>query len=86
MSPTQQISAIRCIHESFRFFLTAYRKNIFSSRIKDFSSTLHECFLNLLDSEHLPMETLFNCCLSIVYLHMTKVSALECWKVKIRLL
>lgn len=78
-SPTQKISAIRCIHEGFRFFLTAYRRNVLPNSI---SVTLNECFTDLLDSDNLPMETLFNCCYSIVYSLMVFTPALECWNVK----
>jgi hypothetical protein len=77
--PTQKISAIRCIHESFRFFLTAYKKNVYPETLH---FSLNECFMDLLDSDNLPMETLFNCCLSIVYLYIKDKSTLECWKVK----
>jgi len=77
--PTQKISAIRCVHESFRFFLTAYKKNVFPETLH---FSLNACFMNLLDSDNLPMETLFNCCLSIVYSCIKDKSALECWKVK----
>lgn len=79
-SPIQKISAIRCIHEGFRFFLTAYRKDHFIET-KNLSVMLYECFINLLNSDNLPMETLFNCCLSIVYSHIDDTSTLECWKV-----
>lgn len=79
-TPAQQISAIRCIHEGFRFFLTAYKKNVFPNT-SNFSVPLYECFMDLLDCDHLPMETLFNCCLSIVYSQMNDMPALECWKV-----
>lgn len=78
-SPTQKISAIRCIHEGFRFFLTAYRR---SALPKSISVTLNECFIYLLDSDNLPMETLFNCCYSIVYSLMVYMPAIECWNVK----
>ncbi|VVC29565.1 Armadillo-type fold,Domain of unknown function DUF2428, death-receptor-like,Armadillo-like helical [Cinara cedri] len=67
-SPTQKISAIRCIHEGFRFYLTAYKKKLLPEAI-GFTSDLHDCFVVLLDCDHLPMETIFNCCLSILYTH-----------------
>lgn len=72
---------MRCVHEGFRFFLTAHRKNVFCGT-ETFSDTLNECFMDLLDCDYLPMETLFNCCLSIVYSHINYTSVLECWKVK----
>lgn len=78
-SPTRNISAIRCIHEGLRFFLTAYKKNLLPNNI---SVTLNECFTNLLDSDNLPMETLLNCCYSIVYSMIVYMPALECWNVK----
>lgn len=79
-SPTQKISAIRCIHESFRFFLAAYRKDLFPKPLH-FTDELNACFMELIDSDQLPMETLFNCCLSIVYTNKDNISALACWKV-----
>lgn len=69
---------MRCIHEAFRFFITAVNKRSLPDII---SPTLNKCFMDLLDSDSLPMETLFNCCISIVHLNKENIPALECWKV-----
>lgn len=83
-SPAQKISAIRCIHESLRFFLTTQRKNVFPATMKP-SMALNDYFTHLLDNEQLPMETLFNCSLSIVYFYMAdeSITSLQCWMVKL---
>ncbi|XP_050527383.1 thyroid adenoma-associated protein homolog isoform X2 [Daktulosphaira vitifoliae] len=77
-SPVTKISAIRCIHETFRFFLNFFKRNLINTSL---SPSLNEYFVKLQYSNYLPMETLFNCTLSIVSFHLTSMTPLEFWKV-----
>ncbi|XP_050441276.1 thyroid adenoma-associated protein homolog isoform X2 [Adelges cooleyi] len=77
-APTEKISAIRCIHEAFRFFLIIHRTCLFGMQLP---LSLKECFFELLECDCLPMETLFNCTQCIVSYYISTMSQPECWKV-----